>query len=195
MSNTSIATEEINASSFLTQADDSSSRPSKGEEHSTQDRLSTNTQTSDPYQDLVLPACLQGSENHFASFKKLAAQLQLPAETVQQLIDWEAEASVNGQQAEEASRADILQKWTEQSKEMFGVNYPREVARALAAAERFGGAELRELLEVTGLGSHPVMVKTFHQISQQISEDSSVGARERTSGDKTFAEALYGKAQ
>lgn len=179
----------------LAQADEASGRPSEGEVTSAQDRLTENTPpAADAYGTLTLPQALEGHEENFASFKQLAAELNLPADTAQKLVEWEAARAADGRQSTEQARADILRKWTEQTKEMFGPAYPRELARALDAAQRFGGDELRQLLDATGLGSHPAVVRAFHQISQQISEDQSVGGRARTSTDKTFAEALYGKA-
>lgn len=195
--------EQVGANNF-TQADETTSRLSQCAAQTsaptaqTDQLLNKNSETvssGDMYDKLVLPDVLQGNEENFSSFKKLAAELQLPAETVQKLMDWEASAATAGQKTAESVRADILQKWTEQSKQLFGPAYPQAIARALEAAERFGGPELRDLLDVTGLGSHPAVVKTFHQISQQISEDVSVAGKLRHSTDKTFAEALYGKAE
>jgi len=183
----------------LTQTDTNSSRMSRAESHTaptdqpsaqTAETVSSNVD----YEELELPEVLKGNEANFTSFKKLAAELKLPAETVKKLIDWEAQTAQAGIETADGTRSDILQKWTEQTKSVFGQQYSQAVARALSAAERFGGPELRELLDVTGLGNHPVMVKTFHAISQQISEDESVAGRLRHSTDKTFAEALYGKA-
>ena len=179
------------------QADEASGRLSEGEMAPQTDQLNTESEmfsSTDSYSQLTLPENLKGQEDNFDSFKKLAAELKLPAETVEKLMQWEAAAVASGQQTAERTRADILQKWTEQTKELFGPSYQQEMVRALDAAARFGGEELRALLEVTGLGSHPVIVKTFHQISQQISEDVSVSGKNKNSTDKTFAEALYGKA-
>lgn len=179
----------------VTQADETSGRPSEGENESAQDRLPSSENTlQDRYHELKLPDSLKGHEENFGAFKKLAATLNLSADTAEKLMKWEADTAASGAQAAEQKRASILQKWTSQTKELFGASYPREIARALDAATRFGGPELRELLDITGLGSHPVIVKTFHQISQQISEDSSVAGKTKNSTDKTFAEALYGKA-
>ena len=181
-----------------TQADEASGRPSNGEEISTCDRLTDTPEmfsSTDCYGELKLPENLKECEENFASFKQLASELKLPAETAQKLMQWEADIAHKNEQTADAQRADIVAKWTAQTKEMFGPMYQREIARALSAADRFGGPALRELLEVTGLGSHPVIVKTFHQISQQISEDVSVGGQVHRSTDKTFAEALYGKPE
>ena len=182
----------------LTQkADEVSGRLSEGQTAPQSDQLNEKKEMfsyEDSYSKLQLPESLKGQEENFAAFKKLAGELHIPAETAEKLLQWEAAAAVSGQQKADAARADILEKWTEQTKEMFGPSYQQEVARALEAAERFGGEQLRTLLDVTGLGSHPVIVKTFHQISQQISEDVSVSGKHKNSTDKTFTEALYGRA-
>ncbi len=151
--------------------------------------------SSDVYADIKLPQNLRGREETFAAFKQLAAELKLPAEAVQKLVQWEADAAEEGRKSRRDGRTQILQRWTQQTRDMFGPAYGREITRALDAAERFGGPELRALLDATGLGSHPAVVKTFHKISQQIGEDESVSGRGRAAADKTFAEALYGKAQ
>ena len=186
-----------NETDLIHQADEVSGRLSGGELTPQPDQLSETKEMFSPkdsYGKLELPGHLEGQEENFASFKKLAAELNLPAETAKKLVEWEANVVAIGQKTADSNRADILQQWKEQTKEMFGPSYTRESTRALDAAERFGGAELRALLDVTGLGSHPVIVKTFHQISEQISEDVSVSGKSKNSTDKTFTEALYGKA-
>lgn len=186
-----------NQTDFIQQADEVSGRPSEGEKTPQTDRLNEQKEmfsSENSYSRLQLPESLKGQEENFAAFKKLAAEMGIPAENAEKLMQWEATAARQGQRAAEQERADILQKWTEQTKEMFGPSYQKKIACALDAAARFGGEELRALLDVTGLGSHPIIVKTFHNISQQISEDISVSGKNKNSTDKTFAEALYGKA-
>lgn len=178
------------------QADEASGRPSERGEESPADRLNEKQETSfsgKDYDGLKLPEAMKGHEETFASFKELAARLNLPPETAKKLVEWEAGVADSGRKTAETLRAQILDGWTARTKEMFGPGYQREIARALDAADRFGGPELRALLDETGLGSHPVVVKTFHEISKQTSEDVSVGGRVRGGADKTFAEALYGK--
>ena len=183
----------------LIQADEGSGRPSAAVPTPASDRLTQQAMEvtplpADDYNQLILPEALQGCDEMWTSFKKLAAELKLPAETAQKLVEWEATAAQNGRKTSAQERADILDKWTQQTKELFGASYQQNIAQALQAAERFGGPELRELLDLTGLGSHPVVVKTFRRIYQQISEDLSVSGKLRNQADKTFAEALYGRS-
>ncbi len=148
-----------------------------------------------PYADIQLPPNLRGQEEAFAEFKKLATSLQLSGEAVKQLVQWEAQTADGGRRRAQDGRTQILERWKKETRDMFGPAYERELARALGAVQRFGGEELRALLDATGLGNHPVLVKTFHEISKQIGEDQSVSGQIRASADKTFSEALYGKAQ
>lgn len=197
MSETATTASDTAQTNDFLQADEGSGRPSQTATGAEADRPSEKKETFSPedaYKDLRLPETLQGCEAGFASFKKLAGELKLPAETVQKLVEWESTATQEGQQNSQRERAEILQKWAEQTKQALGASYQQDIVHALQAAQRFGGPELRELLEVTGLGSHPVVVKTFHAIYQQTSEDVSVSGQIRHHTDKTFAEALYGKA-
>ncbi len=167
-------------------------RPNETEEANLPVQTSPN---KEDYPDLKLPQELNGYEENFAAFKKLAAELKLPAQTAQKLVEWESKTASEATRQKQHAREQILQRWTEQTRQLLGPDYKQKIADALAAAERFGGAELRTLLDATGLGNHPTVVKTFHQISQQITEDHSIRGRIRAAADKTFAEALYGKAQ
>lgn len=178
-------------------ADEASGRPGQGGEDPSEDRLNETSAPSGAagdYAGVELPQEARGREEEFASFKRLAAELKLPEETVKKLVEWEAGCARDGRAVEEKNREEILAGWTAQTKEMFGPFYSREIARALDAAQRFGGEELRLLLDATGLGSHPAVVRTFHEIAKQIGEDVSVGGAAAKTTDKTFAEALYGKA-
>lgn len=66
-------------------------------------------------------------------------------------------------------------------------------AAAAKAIERFGGAELRQYLEDTGLGNHPSMVKAFFLAGTTISEDTSFERGGVTPQPKTSVEKFYGK--
>lgn len=177
------------------QADDATGRQSGGNSSPSDDLLHTDTTAEKNYETWALPEELKEQEENFTSFKKLAQELELPLEKAEKLMQWQLKQTQNSRQIADAAREQILQTWRSQTQEMLGPAYGREIARALAAVDRFGGEELRLLLQATGLADHPVIVKTFQQIGKQISEDVSVGGSVQKTQDKTFAEALYGNAQ
>lgn len=175
------------------QADETSGRPSQQAESAAEDRL-INKPVQDSYADLHLPKGISGANAILRSFKTLAAELGLSCQAAQKLVDWEfAYSTQNTQALADAQRNEILQHWKDQTREMLGAQYKERTSQALEAVQRFGGEELRALLDATGLGNHPAVVRTFYEISRQTGEDQSVGGRVSAGTDKTFTEALYGK--
>lgn len=156
--------------------------------------VSNGTQAQGPasYDDLKLPDESQAPQGLLDGFKQLAQELGLPPQAAQRLVDWEfAQAQAFGR-TQQAKHQELLQGWADASKEMLGARYEQDLALAVRAADQFGGEPLRRLLQETGLGNHPVIVNTFCQIGRATAEDSSLGGKEASGGDKTFAESLYG---
>ncbi|MBR4354987.1 MAG: hypothetical protein IKP96_00195 [Elusimicrobiaceae bacterium] len=122
-------------------------------------------------------------------FKQLVTEFQLSAE---QEKKWLAFETSRAQKTAEAKRQQIA-SWATQTRAQYGAGLEQEIAFALRAANTFGGPELRALLEETGLGNHPVVIRTLSGIGRTISEDVCPGGLSSAPQDKTFAEALYGK--
>ena len=127
------------------------------------------------------------------TLEQLAAELKLAPEHAEKLAAFEtAHAAHYAQQALEEKRRQTA-AWASQTRARYGAGLEQEIAFALRAANTFGGPELRTLLEETGLGNHPVVIRTLSGIGRTISEDASLGGLPSAPQDKTFAEALYGK--
>ncbi len=84
-------------------------------------------------------------------------------------------------------------EWAEQTKQKYGDQLPTVLATAARAVQQFGGNELRDLLDQTGLGNHPVLVDAFSKAGALLKEDKSVPSNGAAPTDKTFADALYSK--
>ena len=59
--------------------------------------------------------------------------------------------------------------------EIGGPNLAQNVAVAKKAMDKFGTPELSKLLDETGLGNHPEIVRAFYRAGKAISEDRFVG--------------------
>lgn len=145
------------------------------------------------YAELKLPEDVTLPEGAFDELKNTAREMGLTSEQVQKLVDLEARYARTGAQQREEEKSQIVARWAEQTKAFYGPRCDEAVALAVRAADAFGGPELRELLQATGLGNHPVIVRTFNEIGKCISEDAMPGGKPSAPQDKTFAEALYGK--
>lgn len=153
----------------------------------------TQTTPQDPYAEVSLPENSLLSVGTLAAFKQTAAQVKLPAESLQTWLSYEEKRLQAASQEAEKNRREEIENWVRQTQEMFGSQWQEEVSKAVRAADAFGGAPLRQLLEETGLGNHPVIVRTFHAVAQRICEDVMPGGAPSATMDKTFTQALYGK--
>ena len=147
----------------------------------------------DPYADITLPENSLLDTTALAAFKQMAAHVNLSAQGLQQWLSYEENRLQAAAQTAEKNRRAEVENWARQTQEMFGPQWQAEVSKAVRGAEAFGGAPLRQLLEETGLGNHPVMVRTFHAVAKRICEDVTPGGSPNATTDKTFTEALYGK--
>lgn len=127
-------------------------------------------------------------------FEPIARELNLTNEQAQKMVDLygtKIMPMVQQQQAE------AWQKTTEQwaadvkaDKEIGGDKLTTNLSAAQRAMDLFGTPELKEYLEVTGLGNHPDLVKTFVKIGKAMSEDGMVDGSNQ--GQRSAAEVLYG---
>ena len=63
-------------------------------------------------------------------------------------------------------------------------------AIAAKAIDKFCGPEVRQILEQSGLGNHPALVRAFVRIGKTISEDSISGAAAGGKGEPSKEEVL-----
>ena len=182
---------DLNAPSARPQAD-----PVPGREETPPDQNTSRTDAApDPaaYPNLQLPEDVSFPEAALKDFKTLSQEMGLSEEQVQKLLDLEARFVRSGAQHGAEEKRQLLERWAEQTQALYGAQCGEVISLAVRAADAFGGPELRGLLEATGLGNHPVIVRTFYEIGKSISEDVLPGGKPAAPQDKTFAEALYGK--
>lgn len=88
-----------------------------------------------------------------------------------------------------ASHAKQLEQHELQIKQEFGAKFDEKVNFAQLAMREFGDEKLTQVLEETGLGSHPTVVKLFAQIGEKLADDKALGGG-GGSGNSTATPAL-----
>lgn len=79
--------------------------------------------------------------------------------------------------------------------EMGGDKFDTTVARAAKAVKQFGTPALMQMLDETGLGNHPELVRAFSKIGEKLKEDTAEGGDGPAGGViLDDAEAIYGKS-
>ena len=130
------------------------------------------------------------------AFSEFAKEAGLSQEHAQSLMDKLAPAMQARQaQAVETAKA----TWASESqadKEFGGDKFSENLSVAKKAIDAFGSPALRTLLNETGLGNHPEIIRAFFKAGQSISEDrlvpSGSGAK---AGAKDPAKSLYPNQQ
>lgn len=126
-----------------------------------------------------------------AAFTDIAKELKLPADAAQKILDKMApamEAKIT--RTMEAAKA----QWREESskdQEFGGEKLAENMAVAKKAMDEFGTPELRKLLNDTGLGNHPEIIRAFVRAGKAISEDSFVRGGSKTAASDDSAKRMF----
>lgn len=111
-------------------------------------------------------------------FTPIAKELGLTQDQAQKVVDLHtaAIAKVEGRIREQWSQTQ--EQWREASKgdaEIGGAKLAETVTVAKKALEKFGTPGLVEVLESTGLGNHPEVIRFVAKIGRSVSEDALAG--------------------
>lgn len=141
--------------------------------------------------ELKAPEGVVFDEARLAEFKTIAKELKLDQPTAQRLADWEAKRLA----AQADAHVTMVKGWLDEvkaDKELGGAKFDESVATARKAID-LGPPELKALLNETGLGNHPVIVRWAHTIGKKLSEDALEKGANPGAGSKSAADVLYGE--
>jgi len=132
------------------------------------------------------------------AFSEVAKELNLPQESAQKMLGKMAEKiSERQNQQIEAVRSEWAQS-SQSDKEFGGDKLNENLSIAKKALDSFGTPELRALLNESGLGNNPEVIRFMYRAGKAISEETFVGnsngAGVKSPGPKDFnakANALY----
>ena len=148
------------------------------------------------YTPFKVPEGVKIDEAVLAEFTENAKALGLKQEGAQALIDKLAPKIAAVQKsALEAQLAKAREGWEESLKTdklLGGEKLEANLAIANKAFEAFGDPELKELLDTTGLGDHPAIVRWGFKVGNAISEDA-IHVGRMGDGPKPPEQVLYDK--
>lgn len=129
-------------------------------------------------------------------YSTVAKELDLPQASAQKILDAIAPKVAERFAARQSEALEnVKAEWAEKTrsdKEIGGEKLQENLAVAKKAMDAFGTPELRKLLNESGLGNHPDLVKAFYKVGKAISEDKIVpGGKAPSRGETNAAKALY----
>ncbi len=143
----------------------------------------------------------EGMELDSAAIEKLSPVFKkhnLSNEAVQEIVDAYSGHMGDSLKAQDAQFEAWLKTETKNNETAlrteFGSQYDTNIRSAQKAIGRFADASVKKVLDDTGLGSHPGMVKMFAKIGAMVREDSpALVPGQLNEGRKSTAQLLYGK--
>lgn len=127
------------------------------------------------------------SQAGFAKVVETYAQTILPQ--VQDRVVDNLQKDISAQHAAWANESMEMLRTDDTFKGMKLEDVQQVAAKAL---DRFGGTEIREFLQTTGLGNHPAFLKAFYHIGTAISEDTTFERGGTAPAAKSRTEKYYG---
>ena len=141
--------------------------------------------------EFTIPEGSNVDEAGIKAFSEFAREANLSQEAAQALMDKLAPAMAQ-RQAEviESVKAEWIAS-TKADAEFGGDKLAENLGVAKKALETFGSDALRQLLNETGLGNHPEIIRAFYRAGKAISEDRLVVGGGGVAGPQTLADRLY----
>lgn len=132
------------------------------------------------------------------NFKALAKDLNLSQENAQKVYDLGVAMSKQWAEQQQAAVQQAKTEWADQTKtdsEIGGDKFDANLAVAKKGLDQFGSPELRTLLNESGLGNHPEVIRFFYRAGKAVGDDNFVAsgrtAPPSASGDHKHASILY----
>lgn len=166
-----------------------------------QAQTTSETQTKSPVvpekYDLKLPEGATLDQKALDELSAFAKEKGLSQEAAQAVLEREhslAKSFEQKAQQEWETRKDQWLKDAQSDKEFGGENLKLSAETAHRALKRFDSTgKLAEMLESTGMGNHPEVIRFMWKIGQAMSEDQLVVPGAQTGGKKSIEEIFYGK--
>lgn len=147
--------------------------------------------------DIKLPDGMEIDPKALEHYTPVLKELGVTAEGAQKLVDAQLALASQAQKANDEAFTAQVENWgklSREDKEFGGTAFDTNLVVAQRALAKFGTPDLKKLLDDTGLGNHPEVMRAFVRIGKQIGEDGGVrGADAGGSSPTSLADKFYPK--
>ena len=125
-----------------------------------------------------------------------AKEQGLGKDAAEKLVKFQSEAKDNfmvSMQEEHSQRAMQWQQDVRADKELGGQNFEQSVEYAKNAAKKFGSEEFINMLDESGFGNHPEVVRVFSRIGRAMDNDTLEKGGVHSGGQRSMEDVFYSK--
>lgn len=156
---------------------------------------SGNAQTQQSDFELKLPEGSNLDASYLEQTKALAKELGLSQEAAQKLVERDSGLMSSAHERNMATVREKTEQWAKDAqadKEIGGGNFQSSVTDARTALDKFGTPEFKNMLNQSGVGNHPELIRLLARVGKAMREDKMVTTSSQPArAQKSFAEAFY----
>jgi hypothetical protein len=148
------------------------------------------------YADFIYPEGLEKDAALETKFREWAKGKNLSQEDAQSALNLGMENIKAISQAQETAFKTVTEGWLKEaqadaeiggSKDAFDAN----VAVGMKAIEKFGNEKFEAMLDDTGVGNHPEMIRFFKKVGEQLTEGTIHPANKGVEAQKSLADRIF----
>lgn len=142
------------------------------------------------YTDFEVPEGITIDEEKLGQFTPLAKELGLSQDQAQKFVSLYADIEAKNHQA----WADQIGKWADETRadpDIGGSKLPESMKAAQTAIEAFGGKELLERINSSGLGCDPVTLRAWVNVGRALGEDKTLAPGAAAGKSVTMGDVLF----
>lgn len=152
------------------------------------------TGAPETYEDFSFPEGYEVNQEALGDFAAFAKERNMTQDTAQEILDYYTK-NVDAMQAGQAEAWDNTRKqWVDSAKkdeEFGGQQFDENMKHVATAMKQFGSPELRDLLNETGLGDSPDMIRFFYRVGKLAGEGDFHTGTGGSAGERDAARTLY----
>ena len=133
------------------------------------------------------PEDLPYNEEFERGFREFIHKIGLPDRAAGQIYSWYSGIVLEQAKKDLERRNALLTEGQKKMQEEWKDKFDENVKITARAVEAFGGPDLLRFLDESGLGNHPLLVKTFYNIGRAMTEDQLADGYQAHGGRKTKA--------
>ncbi len=152
----------------------------------------------DPEFDIRLPDNSPLTVDDRDQLVAFAKEHKMNKDQAQAILDRESNAVNEFAVAQKEMVVEKAELWKQEviaDKELGGEKFNENISLAQTVIKTYGTENLKGLLDVSGLGNHPEVVRLFSRIGRTMSQDQLVNATVGPSVPKSVSEMFYGDTQ
>ncbi len=154
-----------------------------------------NKDTPGEYGEFSIPEGTELDKSAMEAFTPVAKELGLTQDQAQKLVDVYSKADADSQAALTEQVDALHQSWIQEVKDdadLGGVKFDETIATARTFMNGYGDKELTDVMNETGLGNHPAVVRLFYKLGRSMAEDNvNIGAVRGQEGEVSLAKKMF----